>query len=44
MGHFTGKRGEHALDMGYGLRKIEIELRKCDAGRDDSDEVLGARS
>ena len=27
MGYFTGKRGEHALDIGYGLRKIEIELR-----------------
>ena len=27
MGHFTVKRGEHALDIGYGLRKIEIELR-----------------
>ena len=29
MGHFTGKRGEHALDIGYGLRKIEIELRNA---------------
>ena len=29
MGYFTGKRGEHALDIGYGLRKIEIELRNA---------------
>ena len=29
MGHFTGKRSEHALDIGYGLRKIEIELRNA---------------
>ena len=29
MGHFTGKRGEHTLDIDYGLRKIEIELRNA---------------
>ena len=29
MGHFTGKRSEHALDIGNGLRKIEIELRNA---------------
>ena len=29
MDHFTGKRGEHALYIGYGLRKLEIELRNA---------------
>ena len=29
MGHLAGKRGEHALDIGDGLRKIEVELRNA---------------
>ena len=29
MGHFAGERCQHALDIGNGLRKIEIELRNA---------------
>ena len=29
MGHFAGEWCQHALDIGYGLRKIEIELRNA---------------
>ena len=29
MGHLAGERGEHALDIGDGLRKIEVELRNA---------------
>ena len=29
MGHFAGEWCQHALDIGNGLRKIEIELRNA---------------
>lgn len=29
IGHLAGERRQHALDIGYGLRKIEIELRNA---------------